>query len=378
MVNKNNLLVALLGIMIAGVGFGLVTPVTVILLEKNHTQGWLTGLVTMVGYLAIFFCSGFAGKLYSKYNLKKLLLFGLFLWMFGALGHIFWFNLYILFPVKLIMGMGGTFVFIGTEVLINYTSTNQNRGKNIGLYASLLSAGIAVGTLLIWTVKIADYVPFLIGAAIMVIVIIFISFLLEDIHLNTKNSIQERLQFSQMPKTGIFSALIYGLFESSIIVVVPLFGLRIGLDQNQVAYVLASFVIGGIVLLYYISRLSDKYSKYNIILIVSFLLAIFLLVPIASSDFYVLLILFFIIGGIIPSFYTIGLGYTVEYVDSKYIAYSNSFFIMMYGFGTLVGPLWGSLLVDYSLNIGYWLYSALLCLSFFVYFSINKAKYQKK
>ncbi len=375
---KNNLLVALLGITIAGIGFGLVTPVTVILLEKSHTPGWVTGLVTMIGYLSVFLFSGLAGKLYSKHNLKNILLFGLFLWMFGALGHVFWYNLYILLPVKLIMGLGGTFVFIGTEVLINHTSTNQNRSKNIGLYASLLSAGIAVGTLLIWTVEIADYVPFIIGSAIMVVVIIFIFFLLEDIHLNNKSETQDKLPINKMPKAGIFSALIYGLFESSIIVAVPLFGLRIGLNQNQVSYVLASFVTGGIVLLYFIGLLADKYSKYNIVLLISFLLSVLLLVPIASNNLFVLLILFFIIGGIIPAFYTIGLSYTIEYVDKKYMAYSNSFYIMMYGLGTLAGPLWGSLLVDLNLKIGYWLSSALLCLFFFIYFSVYKSKLQKK
>jgi len=365
-----------IGIAIAGIGFGLVNPVTVVLLEQNKTPSFITGLVTMMGYLTIVLFSGITGKLFEKYSLKKLLLFGLALWSISSLGHFFWYKLYILFPLKITMGIGGTFVFIGTEILINRTSDSSNRGKNIGLYATFLSVGIAIGTLLIWTISIRPYVPFIIGSSIMCVAVLYLSFFLSDVEKPDNHNPVKSYPIKNMPILGLFTPLLYGIFESSTIVVIPIYGLRIGFSQIQVSYLLASFVIGGIILLYGISGFSDRYNKYKLILILSLLLAVLLTVPTFSHGYFMLIGLFFVLGGIIPAFYTIGLNYMIESVDKKYISFANSYYIMMYGIGTVIGPLWGTSLIELSLLNGYWILSAILCLMFFIVFYYVRKQYQ--
>jgi MFS family permease len=189
---------------------------------------------------------------------------------------------------------------------------------------------------------------------------------------NSKNQLKEKFSFFDMPMLGVFSSFIYGLFESSVVVALPLYSLRIGFTENEVSYLLASFVTGGIILLYFISRFADFYSKYNVLLIISFLLFILFLFPIFSHNFLFLIIMLFILGGIIPAFYTVGLSYTAEKVENKYITFANSYYIMLYGLGTIIGPIFGSLLVDWNLKIGFWLISSILCLMFFIVFSSNK------
>jgi len=44
----------------------------------------------------------------------------------------------------------------------------------------------------------------------------------------------------------------------------------------------------------------------------------------------------------------------------------------MYGLGTLVGPVFGSLLVDLNLRSGYWLLSSVFCFLFFTVFFLVK------
>ncbi|HEX2960981.1 MAG TPA: hypothetical protein VHO43_04270 [Ignavibacteriales bacterium] len=68
---KNPLLIAIFGIAVAGITFGLVSPVTVILLETNHTPSWVTGLVTTMLYISIVLFSSLTGKLIEKYNLLR-------------------------------------------------------------------------------------------------------------------------------------------------------------------------------------------------------------------------------------------------------------------------------------------------------------------
>lgn len=369
---RKNFILALIGIGIGGIGFGLVTPVTVLLLELNHAPSFIIGSSAMMGYLSVFIFSRYTGRLIDRFNVKRILAAGLFIWMLSALGHIFWYIYPILYLVKIFMGIGGTFIFVSTEVMINYYSDETNRGKNIGLYVVLLSIGIAIGSLLIWTIKLGSWVPFIIGFAIVFFVLLVQLVFMDEMLIKDANEKTEKMPLLKMPLMSLLSASIYGLFESSVIVVLPLFGLRNHFTSDQVSYFLASFVIGGIVILYIVGHFADKISKYKLLLIISTTLGVLFLIPVLSMNFVFLMIIFFFIGGIVPAFYTVGLNYTVERVEKKYMTQANGYFVMMYGAGTIMGPLIGAALVDFNKHSGYWVFSSMLCLCFYLFFKFNK------
>jgi MFS family permease len=371
---RKNFILALIGIGIGGIGFGLVTPVTIFLLEQNHAPSIIIGSSAMVGYISIVIFSRYAGRLIDSFGVKTALAAGLFIWMLSALGHMFWYIYPLLYFVKIIMGIGGTFIFVSTEVMINAYSDETNRGKNIGLYVVILSAGIAVGTLLIWTIKLGNWVPFVIGSSIVFFVFVLQIILMMDIDLSAGNKKIEKMPLTKMPTLSLFSAFVYGLFESSIMVALPLYGLRNNFSEMEVLYFLTSFVLGGIILLYFIGHLADKVMKYKLLLIISFLLGLLFILPIAAMNFFFLVIIFFFIGGIVPSFYTVGLNYTVEEVEKKFMAQANGYFTMMYGAGTIAGPILGTTLMDLNKENGYWIFAAGLCFCFFFLFKYYKKK----
>ncbi|MEJ5351631.1 MAG: MFS transporter [Melioribacteraceae bacterium] len=369
-----NFYIALIGIGIGGIGFGLVTPVTVMLLEQNKAPAFITGSVTMVNYLSVVLFSPIAGILIYKFDVKKILGLGLLIWSIGALLHVFWYIYPLLYAVKLLMGIGGTMIFVSTEFIVNYYSDNINRGKNINLYAVILSIGIASGTILIWTIKIASWLPFLIGSIVMFIVFIFQIIMFEEIK-NVHSGIDViKMPFSKMPLLSIISAALYGFFESSIIVVIPMFGLRNLFDVNHVSYFIASFVTGGILLLYLIGFISDKFNRHKLLLFISLLLSVFMILPSIYTNFVFLISIFFLIGGIVPAIYTVGLSYTIEKVEKKFMAQANGYFIMMYGIGTIAGPILGAMLIDLDKKFGYWLFASIICLLFFIFFRKGRNK----
>ncbi|MCX7798236.1 MAG: MFS transporter [Melioribacter sp.] len=364
-----NFYLALLGIAIGGIGFGLITPVTVTLLEQNKAPAAVIGTITMIGYLSVVFFSRTAGVLIDKMGVRKILTLGLFIWSIGALAHVFWYIYPLLYFVKFLMGIGGTMIFVSTEVVINFYSNRSNRGRNINLYAVLLSIGIAVGSILIWTVKIEKWFPFVISSFIMLMVFLIQLLYFEEIRINKEQKQIERMSLIKMPLISLFTAALYGLFESSIIVVIPMFGLRNHFSVNQISYLMTSFVAGGIVLLYIVGYLSDIMNRKRLLLLIVMLLSLLIIFPTVNSNFLFLLFIFFVIGGIVPALYTIGLSYTIEKVENKFIAQANGYFIMMYGIGTIVGPVFGALLVDFNTRYGYWSCASLLCVLFLILFS---------
>lgn len=357
-----------MGAGIGGIGFGLITPVTVILLEQNKTPSWITGSATMIGYISLVLFSSYAGRLISKIHLKKVLIIGLVLWTIGAVAHVFWYIYPLLYLIKFVMGIGGTFVFVSTEVAVNYYCSDFNRGKYIGLYVLLLSVGIAAGTMLIWTIKFGDWVPFVIGGAIMFVVLVLQALLFEEIKIEIHNPLKQKFTLRDMPLISLITAALYGVFEASVIVAVPLYGLRNGFSQDNVSWFLASFVLGGVIFSYALNRYSDKVPKLNLILKLAFSLAMLFLIPLFTKNFWTLLVSFFILGGIIPSLYTIGLSHTIEKVEQKFISNANGYYIMMYGIGTIAGPITASLLIEIDQNVAYWVFSSALCFIFILFF----------
>lgn len=373
---KKSIQIALFCITLAGITFGLVTPVTVILLEKSNAPGFLIGFITTINYLPFVLFSLLTGKLIKKYGLKKILVFGLFAMTLGVAGHIFWYNYFFLFVIRFITGVGSTLIFVSTEVLINNASNDTNRGKNIGLYVVLLSVGIAVGTLLIWTVEIYDWLPFVIGSAIMIFATItqYSNRIVEILKYERE---QSNFSLNEMPAISIVSSFIYGIFESSIFVAIPLFSMRSNFNSSDVSYFLSSVVIGGIILLYFLSMISDRVPKYNLLLVVSFLLGILFLLPGFFMNFIFLLLIYFIIGGLVPAYYTIGLNYTMEKVRRDFIAESNGYYIMFYGVGTLLGPLIAAFLLEIDKNMGFWVFSSSICFLYLAVFTLKGIKDKK-
>jgi MFS family permease len=364
---RNPLFVAILGIAIAGITFGLIGPALVILLEKSGRPGYITGLVTTTGLFAITFFSHLCGKAIDRYGIKKILSCGLLVTAATSIAMIFWRNLWILFPVRFIMGVSVTMIFVATEVLINIASPEEKRGRNIGIYAIALSAGIAAGALLIWTVEIAEWVPFITGAGIILFVYILEELLLTEFPGYNDGTPVEPLALKKIPSLALAAAAFYGFFEASITVVIPLYAIRGGYTDHDVSYLLASYVIGGVVLLYIFSYLSDKISKTGLMVYMASGLALLLFSMPYSGNFLFMILILFMIGGIVPAFYTVGLAYTADKVEKQFIAQANAYFITAYGAGTLIGPVSGTLLLDFNLQYAYWYFGACLSVVFILF-----------
>ncbi|MCF8307097.1 MAG: MFS transporter [Ignavibacteriales bacterium] len=366
--SKRQLIAALTGIAIGGIGFGLVSPVTVILLEKAHFSSFVNGLAIMTGNLSVMLFSIQGGRFVDRYGPKLVLLSGLFIWAIGALAHYYVYNMYILFPARIITGIGGVLIFVSTEVIINSVSTAANRGRYIGLYAGILSLGIAGGTFLIWTHTIHYYLPFGIASAVMFFVFIFQMYLLKNDVKSHEQKNPPKMKLTEMPAGGLAASFLYGIFEASIIVALPLFALRNNFNDEQLQFFLGSFVLGGIILLYLIGKISDLYARKKVLAAVTVLMIIlFLLVPF-SLNYLGLLIFFFIIGGLVPAYYTIGLSFTIESVSEENAAQANGYFISAYGAGTIAGPLMASTLIEAAKLYGYWIGSAAICIIFLLSF----------
>lgn len=173
------------------------------------------------------------------------------------------------------------------------------------------------------------------------------------------------------------ASVYYGMLESSILVAIPIFALRSALPQESVSYLLASFVIGGIFLLYVISNYTDRVPKLMMLSIICFSLTVLYFLPIFTLSFFPLVLVVFSIGGFVPSFYTVGMSYTIDRITPNQLARANGYLALGYGVGAIFGPIYGAIMFDISHNYGYWGISSLLCFVYMVVVVI-KNRYNRK
>ncbi|HPD67259.1 MAG TPA: MFS transporter [Ignavibacteriales bacterium] len=370
---KKQMLMCIIGISTVGIPLGLLGPVTVILLEQVKMPTWVNGLFVTMSYLTIFLFSPITSKLINKYGIRKIFLTGMILMLIGSVGLPVIYNLWILFLARALMGIGVTLGFVSTEVLINILSTDEKRNQNITLYIMIFSVGIAIGSSLIWTLNINQLLPYIIGFVIILLVLILSAVLLDDVKIEGHEEKKNKFQLSKFPLIGFFTALLYGFFEASIMLVLPIYGLRTGFDSNDTTILITSFVVGGIIVFYLLSKLYKGLQYFNYIRITLFITMILLLSPTIINDLWLQTLLFFLLGGFIPALYSLGLSYTMNSVDKQYTAEVNGYYSASYGLGTLLGPMLASKLLDFDAKTTYWIFSGLL--SFIILAIIHGVKY---
>lgn len=355
---------------VAGVIIGLVYPVTVVLLEEFGVEGWLIGIISAVGNVSVLLFASYTGVLIRKFNVRKMLIAGNLIVFAGVLLHVFWMNVIWLIPIRLLAGLGWIFIFVSTEVIINTSTEISNRKFYIALYGMFLSIGYAVGAWLMRIVEYGNWVPFVAGAVILVIPIIVQSTLVKDVDLGEETGGKKGIPILSLPPICLAAGILFGFWEVSIGVAVPLFGIRNGFTVDDVSYLMAAVFAGGILLVILMNYAFTSSDNRKMLLYISLGMAIICLLPGLVLEFSPLLIILLLIGTLGPAFYSISLNHLSVSVERKNLAQANGHYAMMYGMGAVMGPIIGAPLVDLNARYGYWVFLAGLFLIFFMAFKI--------
>lgn len=149
-----------------GLTFGLSGPMIALILEENGVSSTLIGLNSAVASLAVLVIGPVIPRILDRIGplptmyfsvAGSVLMFLLFPW---------WTNVSSWFVLRFLLGGFGALHWIVSEIWIVSIVDKANRGKVVGLYVTVVSAGFAVGPLLINLVGVEGWLPFLLAAAL--------------------------------------------------------------------------------------------------------------------------------------------------------------------------------------------------------------------
>ena len=337
----------------------------------NGLQGSLIGIrASLEGYSSFAagiimtgYYSGFlAGAYFAPKRIKKVGHVRMFA-AFASIASIsiLLHSLHVSFLGWFIMRFITGFCFVGmytvAESWVNDLSDNKHRGQALSIYMIVSMSGSAFGQLFLnisspETASLFMLVSILISISLVPILIV--------VSKQPDFSVTEFLSIKQLYKAsplGVVAAIIVGAAHGTLWGIGSIYGLKSGLSIEQVSIFMFTFVIGGALNQYLIGYLSDIYDRRLIILIVSFLAALFaVFAVIFNYSFIYLLVFTFIFGGLTVPLYSLAIAHTNDFLTKSEMVAASSGLLMVGGVGLTIGPVIGGIAIDLIGANGFWIY----------------------
>jgi MFS family permease len=336
---RRGLAAAIASVAVFGIGIGFATPLFSLVLEARGTETSLTGLNAAAGCIGVILGPMSTPLLVRRLGIRRFLLgcLGLDIGFFLAM-KVFD-SIEAWFVLRLALGFAGSSIFTATEGWINLLASDAKRGRIIGLYAAALAAGFGLGPLLLALSGTAGWAPFLVGAAVSALAAAPLLGLGDGGSGLGRERPGSTFAILRKAPFILLAIGLFGVFESAAWSLLPIWGVRIGLDEATAAMSLTAVALGSIALQVPIGWLSDKLPRLIVLRLCggAGLLGA-LLLPLLAGDLPPLFAALLLWGGLAGGIYPVALAMAGERFRGAEAISANAVIIIAYGVGALLGP----------------------------------------
>lgn len=324
---------------VVGIGLSLSIPLLSLEMERMGASGTLIGLNTAVAGLATILTVPFVPRLAARIGVLPLLLLSIgvaavLLVAFKVFHDIAWW-----FPIRFLFSTTFGALFVLSEFWITQAAPPERRGLVMGIYATVLALGFAVGPTLLVFLGTEGWAPYLAGAALFLLSMIPVTLARGVSPSIERGGGRAVLSYLRLAPAATLAALLYGAVETGGFAILPLYGLKLGLDAQSAAALVSVVALGNVLFQIPVGLLADRIDRVHVLIAASLGGALgAALMPAASASLPALLALLFVWGGIAGTLYTVGLAHLGASVRAPDLAGANAAFVGLYAAGLMLGP----------------------------------------
>jgi MFS family permease len=330
-----------------GIAFGALVPLITLNLVHRGIDATLIGLNAAMFPLAVLLTGPLLPRLIHRLGSVRAMVLGLAIVTVAILLFPLLPFLPVWFLLRFLTGIAGAIPWLVSETWLNIVATERDRGRIMGIYATVLSAGFAIGPAIISAVGVEGWLPFLIVAlavGLSVLPILLARKLAPVMPERPEAALSDLLRAQPLV---MMAALCGGVMDFALFALLPVYGLRHGLDQSASVFMVSVYIGGNVLLQIPIGWLADHTNRLTVLFAcIVFSLAGALLLPLAINHTALLYWLAFFWGGSVFALYTIGLGLLGSNFPRKQLAAANVVFIMVYEIGSAGGPTLAGTAID--------------------------------
>src|SRR5580658_1394229 len=269
--------------------------------------------------------------------------------------------------LRFLIGANAAGLAVVVESWLNALVPNAQRGRVLTIYVLVYGLFFGAGQLLSQNLDIRGPEMFLlsgIATTLALVPMVAIDVRAPILPHGVKLEILKALRTSPV---SVLACLLNGLILTAFTTVGPLFGERIGFEQQNIVVLMACVSLGGLFLQWPIGYLSDKIDRlYALIGLGAGVVAVSAALVTASSHmpFLLLAALFAVFGGLAESLYAVGVAHANDRaVMTDYVALSSTL-LFVWALGAAIGPTTGTYAIQLIAPRAFFVYVIVLTLAF--------------
>jgi MFS family permease len=330
-----------------GVGIGALVPLMALRLAERGVGATVIGLNAAVFPLAVLVVGPMLPRLLARLGSLRSLYLGLSVTALSVLLLPLLPSLAAWFLLRFLSGAAASIQWVISETWLNIVATERDRGRIMGLYASVLAAGFAIGPLIISAVGVEGWLPFLLVTLAIALGAVPISFARDLVPAMPAQSQASLLGVLRVQPLVMACGLAGGLMDFALFAFLPIYGLRHGLSEDGAVLILSLFIGGNVLLQIPIGWVADHMSRRKTLLVVILVTLLgALLLPLAIGAGWWLYPLLVLWGGTTFAVYTLALGLLGDSFAPAQLAAANVALVMVYQVGSVIGPTLAGTAID--------------------------------
>ena len=316
-----------------------------------HHKGFepeIIGLSAAFQSFSIFVFAPFIPKIISRFGPYSVMVFNLLLMVLVFLLFGLAEPIWMWFVLRFFLGFTNNLMWIAGESMVNHLTDEANRGRTIAKYAMALSAGFAMGPFVLSLTGSQGWTPFVAAAMIIIVSALPLLFLRNQ---NVEYQGQSKIGYWSVLKRApvpMLTNLAFAASSGIMITFFPIYGIRLGLEENFTLYLITIAAVGGFFIQPLMGYLADKVDRLILLsimltmtVLLTSIMSILIVIPV------VVLIYMFIYGGIRTSLYGISVTLMGQRFRGVELATASALFNLMWGIGNGIGPFIGGYAIDW-------------------------------
>lgn len=326
---------------------GLTWPLLAIVLERQGVPAWLNGLSASSQMLAILAVAPLGPRLIGSLGVVRVMALGIVGMILALLLLPLFPNIWAWFPIRFMLGLAAELVFTGGDIWINQLALDKARGRLIGVYGTFLHAGFAVGPATIAIVGSDSWIALYLGVAVVACGLIPLVWFKGEPRSREGKLRARMLHFLRIAPTLMITALMFGLIDSTVLALLPVYGVQKGLDSEVAALLLTMFVLGGVIGQIPIGWLADHMDQRVLLAWCTFIAMLSIgALPFAMADVTLTWMVMLLMGVTAGSFYVIAMAMIGGRFKGADLISVNASFVFLWGLGDVIGPLISGAAID--------------------------------
>lgn len=269
--------------------------------------------------------------------------------------------------LRFLLGVNAAGLSIIVESWLNALVPNQQRGRVLTIYVLVYGLFFGGGQLLSQNLNVAGPEALIIAAIATTLALVPMAGIDVKAPALPHKITLEILKALRTSPVSVLACLLNGLVLTAFTTVGPLFGEKIGFDQQHIIILMACVSLGGLFLQWPIGYISDKVDRlYALIGLGAGTLGVaaVLITADKSTPFLVMAVLFAVFGGLAESLYAVGVAHANDRaVASDYVALSSTL-LFVWALGAAIGPTTGTLAIELTRPGAFFVYASALSLAF--------------